>query len=96
MKRLSDLEPDYNGKNSELAQIYVAEKTIPLKIMGCVRKSCVRSAMHYESETWCVVKNYIGIFQRAEGAMVRSMCGVKLMDNKSMKNSMRMIDLNEA
>ena len=36
-----------------------------------------------------------GILQRTERAMVSNMCGVKLMDNKSIKDLMQMLDLNE-
>ena len=36
-----------------------------------------------------------GSLQGTEGAMVRSMCGVKLMDEKSTKGPMLMLDLNE-
>ena len=37
-----------------------------------------------------------GILQRTERAMVRSICGVKLMDKKSTKDIMQMLNLNEA
>ena len=51
--------------------------------------------MFYGSETWCLGQNGIGILQRFEGAMVRNMCGVKLMDKMSTKNLIQMLDLNE-
>ena len=51
--------------------------------------------MLYGSETWFLGQNEIGILQRFEGAMVRNMCGVKLMDKMSTKNLMQMFDLNE-
>ena len=37
----------------------------------------------------------MGILQRTEGAKVRSMCGVKLMDKKSTKDLMQMIGLRQ-
>ena len=37
----------------------------------------------------------IGSLQRTERAMVKNMCGVKLMDKKSTKDLMLMMDLNE-
>ena len=37
----------------------------------------------------------VGILQRTERAMVRSMCGVKLMDKKLTKDLMQMLHLNE-
>ena len=70
-------------------------KNFPLKIKGSVYKSCVRSAMLYGSETWCVGQNEIGILQKTERAMMRSMCEVKLMDKKSIKDLMQMLDLKQ-
>ena len=37
----------------------------------------------------------IGILQRTESAMVINICGVKLMDKKSTKDIMQMLDLHE-
>ena len=51
--------------------------------------------MLYGSETWCLGQNEIGVLQRTERAMVRNMCGVKLMDKKSIKDLIQMLDLNE-
>ena len=51
--------------------------------------------MLYGSETWCLGQNEIGILQRAERAMVKSMCGVKLMDKKLTKRKSQMLDFNE-
>ena len=36
-------------------------KKFPLKIKGGVHKSCMRSAMHYGSETWCLAQNEFGL-----------------------------------
>ena len=68
-------------------------KKFPLKIKGIVYKSCVRSAILYGSETWSLGQYEIGIFQRTERAMERNMCAVKLMDEKSRKDLMQMLDL---
>ena len=46
--------------------------------------------MLYGSEAWSLGQNEIGILQRIEGAMVRNICGVKLMDKKSTKDVMQM------
>ena len=51
--------------------------------------------MLHGSETWRLCHNEIGILQRTERAMVKSMCGVKLVDNKLTKYLMHMLDLNE-
>ena len=52
--------------------------------------------MLYGSETWCVSQNEIVILQRTERAMVRNICGVKLMDKKSSKDLIQVLHLNEA
>ena len=53
-----------------------------------IYRSCVKSAMLYESETWCLRESEMAIL-RTERALVRSMCGVKLVDRKKMKELMR-------
>ena len=53
-----------------------------LKTKGRVYKSCVRSAMLHGSETWCLKEDDMAILRRAERAMVRLMCGVKLTDRR--------------
>ena len=58
-----------------------------MKINGIVYRSCVRSALCYGSETWCLGLNEIGIAQ----ATAR----VALVDKKSTKELMQMLDLNE-
>ena len=70
-------------------------KIFSLKLKGSEYKICVRSAMLYGSETWCLGQNEAGILQRTERAMERSMCGVKLMDKKLTKDKMQMWHLNK-
>ena len=67
-------------------------KRFSLKLKGMVYKSCVRSAMLYESETLCLRENEMAIFERA---MVRAICGVKLMEKKRTKDLMEMLGLKE-
>ena len=43
-----------------------------LKMKGMVYPSCVRSAMLYGSETWCLRENQMIILRRTERVMVRS------------------------
>ena len=62
---------------------------------GMVYRSCVRSAMLYGSETWCLRENEMIILRRTERAMVRSMCGVKLVDGKNTEDLMKMLGLME-
>ena len=74
---------------------FTLRKEIPLKIKGSVYKSCVRSAILYGSETWSLGLNEIGILQRIKRAMVRNMCGVKLIPKKLTRDILQMLDLNE-
>ena len=60
-----------------------------------VYRSCVRSAMLYGSETWCLRENEMIILKRIERAMVRSICGVKLVDGKNIEDLMKMLGLKE-
>ena len=47
-----------------------------LRMKGMVYRSCIRSVMLYGSEIWCLKETEMAI------AMVRSMCGVKLVDRR--------------
>ena len=51
--------------------------------------------MLYGSETWRLSQNDIGILNTTGKAMDISMCGVKLMDKKSTKDLMQMLDFND-
>ena len=70
-------------------------RRFPLKMKGRVYRSCVRSAMLYGSETWCLKEKEMAILRRTERAMVRAMCGVKLMDKRSTEELMDMLGLKE-
>ena len=63
-------------------------KRFLLKVKGMVYRSCVRVAMLYGSETWCLRENEIAILRRTERAMVRAMCGAKLMEKKRTEDLM--------
>ena len=39
--------------------------------------------MLYERETWCLRENELAILTRTDLAMVRAMCGAKLMEKKT-------------
>ena len=65
-----------------------------LRVKGMVYRSFVRYAMLYESETWCLRETKMAIL-RTQRAMVRSMCGVKLVDKKKMEDLMEMLSLKE-
>ena len=66
----------------------------PLRMKKMVYRSCVRSAMLCGSETWCLRDSEMAIL-RTERAMVRSMCGVKLVDRKDMEDLMEILGLKE-
>ena len=51
--------------------------------------------MLHGSETWCLRENEMAILRRTERAMVRAMCGVKLMDKRNTEELMDMLGLKE-
>ena len=66
-----------------------------VRLKGRVYRTCVRTAMIYGSETWTMRKVEENVLRRAERAMVRMMCGVKLGDRKSSCELMSMAGLSE-
>ena len=66
----------------------------PLKMKGKVYRCCARSAILHGSETWCLKENEKGIL-RTERAMVRAMCGQKVVDRKTTEEHMDMLVLRE-
>ena len=67
----------------------------PLKMKGKVYRCCVRSAILYGSETWCPEENEKAILRRTERAMVRAMCGEKVVDRNTTEEQMDMLGLKE-
>ena len=67
-----------------------------LKIKGKIYKSCVRSAMLYGSEAWCLREKEMAILRRTERAMIRAMSGVKLLDRRNSEELMDMLDIKES
>ena len=66
-----------------------------VRLKGRVFRACVRSAMVYGSETWVMRAAEENVLRRAERAMVRMMCGVRLRDRKSSSELMSMAGLSE-
>ena len=60
--------------------VLLNSKRFWLKMKGMVYRSCVGVAMLYGCETWSLRENEIAIFRGTERAMVRAMCGAKLME----------------
>ena len=65
-------------------------KRFSLKLKRMVYRSCVRSAMLYGSETWYLRENEMAVLRRTERAMVRALCGAKLMEKKRTEDLMEM------
>ena len=66
-----------------------------MKIKGRIYRSCIRSAMLYGSETWCLTGKEVEALKRTERAMVRAMCGAKLMEKKKTDDLMNMLGLKD-
>ena len=66
------------------------ENRFPLKMKGKVYRCCIRSAILHGSETWCLKENEKAILRRTERAMVRAMCGQKVVDWKTTEEQMDM------
>ena len=67
-----------------------------LKMKGKTYKSCVRSIMLYGSEAWCLREKEMAILRRTERALIRAMCGVKLLDRRNSDNLMDMSGIKES
>jgi len=71
-------------------------KRFSLKLKGKIYQSCVRPAILYGSETWCLKENELGILRRTERAMMRVMCGVKLIERKNTREMIKKLGLSGA
>ena len=58
-----------------------------------VYQICVRSAILYGSETWCLREREVELLKRIEKAMIRAMFAVNLIDQKSTKEVMQMLGI---
>ena len=66
-----------------------------LKMKGRIYQSCVRSAMLYGSETWCLRENEMVILRRTEKAIMRAMCGVKINEKRRSQQLMSLLGLKD-
>ena len=78
----------------ECGELLLGNK-FPLRMKGNVYRCCVRSAILCGSEAWCLKENEKAIYRRTEGAMVRAMCGQKVVDRKTTEQQMDMLGLKE-
>ena len=51
--------------------------------------------MLYGSETWCLRVNEMAILRRTEKAMMRAMCGVKIIEKRRSQELMSWLSLND-
>ena len=66
-----------------------------LKMKGMFYWSCVRSTMLYGSETCSLRENEVAILRRTKRAVVRAMCGAKVMEKKRTEDLMEMLGMKE-
>ena len=62
---------------------------------GKVCRCCVRSAILYGNEAWCLKENEKAILRKTERAMVRARCDQKVVDRKTTEEQMDMLGLKE-
>ena len=67
------------GEREEL----LYERKLSLKMKGRIYQSCVRSALLYGSETWCLEENEMAILRKIKKAMIRAMSKVRLIEKRS-------------
>ena len=67
----------------------------PLQMKGKIYCCCVRSAILYGSEAWCLKENEKAVLRRTERAMVRAMCSQKVVDRQTTEEQMDMLGLKE-
>ena len=68
---------------------------LPLKMKVKVYRCCVRSAILYGNEAWCLKENEKAILRRRERDMVRAMCGQEVVDRKTTEKQMDKLGLKE-
>ena len=81
-------------KFRECSEILKGRK-FSLKMKGKVYKSCVRSAVLHGSEAWCSREKEMAVLRRTQRAMIRAMCGMKLLDRRNSQELMDMLGIKE-
>ena len=66
-----------------------------LKMQGRIFQSCIRSAMLYGGETWCLKENEMAILRRTEKAMMRALCGVMMIEKRRSQELMSFLGLRD-
>ena len=65
------------GKLRECSELLCGNRC-PLNMKGTVYMSCVRPAILYEIEAWCLKESGMGILRLTERSLLRAMCEVQL------------------
>ena len=58
----------------------------PIRLKGAVCKSYAKPVILYGSEAWCLRECVMGILRRTERSMLKAICGVRLIDIKSVND----------
>ena len=66
----------------ECVELFLGNR-FPLKMKGKVYRCCVRLAILYGREPWCLKENKKAMLRRSERAMLRAMCGQKVVYRKT-------------
>ena len=82
------------GKIQEKGELLLGNR-FPLKMKNKVYRCCVRSAILHRSEGWCLKENEKAILRRTERAMVRAMCGQKVVHRKTTEEQIDLLKLKE-
>ena len=73
----------------ECGELLLGNRFSP-KMKDNVYRGCIRSGILYGSEAWCLKENDKATLRRMKGAMVRAMCGQKVVDRKTTEKQMDM------
>ena len=63
---------------------------------GNVYKIFVRSVLLYGSEAWCLREKEMAIMRRTETEMIRALCGVNLLDQRSSEELIDMLGIKKS
>ena len=84
-----------HGKKLENVGELLDGKQFSLKIKEKIYQSYVRSAMLHRSEIWCMRENEMAISRRTGKAMIRAMCGVRLIEERRSQELMSLLGLKD-
>ena len=76
----------------ECGELFLGNR-FPVKMKGKVYRCCVRTAILYGSETWCLKDNEKAILSGTKRATGRAMCGQKVAHRKTTEEQVDMLGL---